>query len=83
MRPALLLAALSTAAAQDVTWCGKAPQSSWPLCNATLDITVRAADAVARLSLTDKFAALMTATNVTAGDATRIVASAGFAQGDS
>jgi len=50
------------ALAQDVTWCTKTPQSTWPLCDSTLDITVRAKDVVARLSLNDKFDALGTGT---------------------
>ena len=38
------------------------PQSGWPLCSPTTDINLRAQDAVARLSLQDKFLALVTNT---------------------
>ena len=58
MRAAFLL--LPLVAAQDVTYCTKAPQSGWDLCNSLLDIDVRAADAVSRLTLADKFKALDT-----------------------
>lgn len=58
----LTLLLVGSTTAQDVTWCTKAPQSGWDLCNAALAVDVRAKDAVARLSLADKFDALGTAT---------------------
>ena len=58
---ATLLAAIGAASAQDVTYCTKAPQSGWDLCNSLLDVGVRAADAVSRLSIADKYKALGTA----------------------
>ena len=63
MRASLSLAwCVSLSLAQDVTWCAKAPQSDWPLCDPSADITSRAIDVVGRLSLPDKFAALVTNT---------------------
>ena len=63
MRASLSLAwCVSLSLAQDVTWCAKAPQSAWPLCDPSADITSRAIDVVGRLSLPDKFAALVTNT---------------------
>ena len=63
MRIALALASLpALARAQDVTYCSKAPQSGWPLCDASLANEVRAADAVARMPITDKYLALATNT---------------------
>lgn len=43
-------------------WCAKAPQSAWPVCDSSADISVRANDITMRLSLADKFSALGTAT---------------------
>ena len=43
-------------------WCSLVPQSTWTICDDGADISARAADIVARLSLPDKIKALVTAT---------------------
>ena len=63
MRNILALASLSALArAQDVTYCNWPPQSGWPLCDETLSNDARAADAVQRMTIGDKFLALATNT---------------------
>ncbi len=46
----------------NIPYCASAPQSTWPICDTTSSIDVRAADIVSRLSLADKFSALGTKT---------------------
>ena len=43
-------------------WCAAQPQAGWPVCDPSQGLDARAADIVARLSVNDKIAALITHT---------------------